>query len=126
MYVPLTVFILDKKERKILGWFVLVGITVAIYFSIILMTEPIGINKLNSCISYSFSFPFKDFVILAYLSAIVGSLCISSLKIFRYFGIVVGFLGLVSWLFFELTFTSVWCFFAAIISSMFFVYLKRK
>ncbi len=126
IYVPLAVFLLDKKERKILGWFVLVGIIVALYFSVILITGPLGINKVSSCISYSFNFPFMDFVILAYLSAVVGSLCISSLKIFRYFGIVVGFLGLVSWLFFEFTFTSVWCFFAAIVSLMFFFYIRYK
>lgn len=59
VYVPLAVFILDKKERKLLGWFILVGVAVAIYFLIILTTEPLGINKINSCISYTFNFPLK-------------------------------------------------------------------
>lgn len=126
VYVPITVFLLDKKERKILGWLVLAGSLVAIYFATILLTGPLTISKVNSCISYKFAFPFSSIVTLAYLSAIVGSLCISSLRIFRYFGIVVGFLGLVAWLFFELTFTSVWCFFAAIVSLMFFFYIKYK
>ena len=126
LYVPVAVFVLDKNERKILRWFVFGGIVVASYFSIILMTVNVSINKLNSCINYSLNFPFKELIILAYLLAIVGSLCVSSLKIFRYFGVAVGFLGLVAWLFFELTFTSVWCFFAAIVSLMFFFYVKYK
>jgi hypothetical protein len=126
IYVPITVFLLDKKERKILGWLVLAGSLVAIYFATILSTGPLVISKVNSCISYDFVFPYSNIVTLAYLSAIVGSLCISSMRIFRYFGIVVGFLGLVAWLFFALTFTSVWCFFAAIVSLMFFFYIKYK
>lgn len=126
IYVPALVFNFDKKERKILTWFVLIGIAVAVYFSITLLIEPLVIRKINSCIDYSFNFPFKNFIALAYISAIVGSLCISSLKIFRYFGIIVGFLGLVSFLFFELTLTSVWCFFAAIVSLMFYFYIKDK
>lgn len=126
VYVPLTVFLLDKKERKILGWLVLAGSLVAIYFATILSTGPLAITKVNSCISYDFAFPYSNIITLAYLSAIVGSLCISSLRIFRYFGIVVGFLGLVAWLFFALTFTSVWCFFAAVVSLMFFFYIKYK
>ncbi len=125
-YVPIAVFLLDKKERKILGWFVFAGITVALYFLVIFMIGPLDIHKVNSCVSYNFNFPFHNFVVLAYLLAIVGSLCISSLNFFRYFGIVVGFLGLVAWLFFALTFTSVWCFFAAIVSLMFFFYIKYK
>lgn len=126
IYVPTTVFLLDTKERKILGWFIFVGIAVALYFSIILMMGPLDVQKINSCVSYNFAFPFQNFVVLAYILAIVGSLCISSLNIFRYFGIVVGFLGLISWFFFAITFTSVWCFFAAIVSLMFFFYIKYK
>ncbi len=126
LYVPIMVFLLDKSERKILGWFILAGVAVAIYFSTIFLLGPLDIQRVNSCVSYNFSFPFQNFVVLAYLLAIVGSLCISSLNIFRYFGIVVGFLGLVSWFFFALTFTSVWCFFAAIVSLMFFFYVKYK
>lgn len=126
IYVPSTVFLLDKTERKILGWFIFAGTAVAIYFTTILILGPLDIHKINSCVNYSFNFPFKNFVILAYLLAVVGSFCISSINILRYFGIAIGFLGLVSWFFFEFTFTSVWCFFAAIVSLMFFFYIRYK
>ena len=126
IYIPVTVFVLDKKERKILAWFMFVGILVALYFLITLVTGFLDVKKLNSCISYTFNFPYKDFVVLAYLAAVIGSLCVSGLKVFRYFGIIAGFLGLVSYLFFVVAFTSIWCFFAAIVSMMFFVYVKYK
>ncbi|MEI6042500.1 MAG: DUF6629 family protein [bacterium] len=126
VYVPSVVYLLDKAERKILGWFILAGSAVAIYFTTVLITGPLDIYKINSCVNYSFDFPFRNFVILAYLLAVVGSFCISSINILRYFGITIGFLGLVSWFFFEYTFTSVWCFFAAIVSLMFYFYIRYK
>jgi len=126
IYVPSMVFILDKSERKILGWFVLAGTAVAIYFTVILMMGPMEVQKVNSCVTYNFNFPFQNYVVIAYLVAVVGSLSISSINIFRYFGIVVGFLGLVAWFFFALAFTSVWCFFAAVVSLMFYFYIRYK
>ena len=126
IYVPATVYLLDKKERKILGWFLTLGILVSIYFLVVLTRESLIISKINYCISYDYNFTLKNFIVPAYLLVIVGSLCISSIRILRWFGIIAGFLGLISWLFFELAFTSVWCFFAAIVSVMFFIYIKYK
>lgn len=125
-YVPPVVFLLDKKERKILGWFTFVGAAVAAYFLIILMNNPLGIDRFNSCIRYSFDLPFSGIASIAYLTSIVGSLCISSLRFFRYFGILAGILGLISWLFFGFAFISVWCFFAAVVSLLFFFYIKYR
>lgn len=126
VYVPLIVFVSDKKERKVLGWFIFVGAAIATYFSAMLMNNPLGIDKFNSCIRYSFDLPFVSFVAMAYMVVIVGSMCVSSLRFFRYFGILVGILGLISWLFFEFAFISVWCFFAAVVSLIFFFYIKYK
>ncbi len=126
IYVPTTVFILDKKERKILLGFIFLGIVISLYFIVVLLTQSLFISKLNACVSYAFNFPFKDLVILLYLLAIVGPLFISSIKIFRWFGLTISVLGIIAWLFFAVTFTSVWCFFAAIVSSMFFLYIKYK
>ena len=36
------------------------------------------------------------------------------------------FFAILTWLFFHVVFTSVWCFFAAVVSSMFYVYLRNK
>ena len=126
VYVPFVVFLLDKKERKVLAWFVLVGTAVAIYFIAILMNGPLDVHKVNSCVTYNFNFPLQNYVVIAYLVAIIGSLSISSINILRYFGIVAGFLGLIAWLFFALAFTSVWCFFAGVVSLMFYFYIRYK
>jgi hypothetical protein len=126
IYVPASVFTLDKERRNIMQWFLILGIIVCIYSLIILITQAIQVERLNQCIAYSFTIPFNNFFDIAYLSAVFAPLLISSREIFRWFGLVVAFLAIISWLFFALTFTSVWCFFAAIVSSMFFVYINVK
>jgi hypothetical protein len=123
IYVPTFVYLLDAKRRKILKWFMFLGLVVAIYFLGMLLTQHITVSRLDYCINYSYYFPFKNMVLLVYLSAIFGSLLISSHRAFRWFGVVSFILAVISFLFFYLDFTSVWCFFAAIISSIFFVYI---
>lgn len=122
-YVPAFVYKLDKKRRGILKWFMLLGTAVALYFAEVLLTVPLTVGKVNQCIGYGFYFPFKDFIIAFYIIAILGSLLISSKKIFRWYGVVIAFFAALSWYFYTVTFTSVWCFFAAIVSSMFFFYV---
>ena len=126
IFAPICVYVLDKKERKTLLGFVLLGIAVSIYFFVMMLTHSLAINKINACIDYSLTYPFKEYAVLAYSLAITGSLFISSIRIFRWFGIAILFFGIISLFFFTVTFTSVWCFFAAVISSMFLLYIKYK
>ncbi len=118
IYVPTMVYILDKKNRHILQWFILLGIAAAIYSLIFLLTGPLAIQELNACVSYSLSFPLKDMGAVVYFSVILGPLFFSSLKILKWFGVVIFILGAISWFFFTAALTSVWCFFAAIVSLM--------
>ena len=126
IYVPAFVFILEKKKRKILKWFLFLGIAVALYFLGLFLTQPVAIEKLKACIGYTFNFPFKDLVNAGYILAVFGPLFMSEHKIFKWFGLAVAVMAMITWLFFALTFASVWCFFAAIVSSMFFVYVRHK
>jgi hypothetical protein len=120
IYIPSSVFMIDKKKRWVLRWFVAVGIAVALYFLGLSLTQTLLITKRNACINYSFGFPFEDLAITAYLVAVLEPLFISSIKMLRWFGIIVAASAVIAWLFFIFAFTSVWCFFAAAISSLFF------
>jgi hypothetical protein len=126
IYVPACVFILDKERRKIMQWFLVLGIIVATYSLLALIMQSLEVQRINACIAYTFQVPFGNFFDIAYLLAVFVPLFISSREVFRWFGVVVAFLAIISWLFFALAFTSVWCFFAAIVSSMFFVYISVK
>ena len=126
IYVPTFVYVLDKKKRKILRWFIFLGSAVGLYFLVLLLTQSLEISKLSACVNYSFNFPLKNIVNGGYLIAVFSPLFISSHHIFKWFGVLVAFFAIIAWLFFTLTFASVWCFFAAIVSSMFFFYIKFK
>ena len=126
IYVPACVLILDKERRKIMQWFLFLGVIVAAYALIMLVMQSLAVQKMNACITYKFNIPFANFFDIAYLTAVFVPLFVSSREIFRWFGVVVAFLAIISWLFFALAFTSVWCFFAAIVSSMFFAYINIK
>ncbi len=123
LYVPIFVYLLDKK--RILKWFMLLGATTALYFSWLMLTETIVISKVNACIRYSFNSPLEDPIFFLYLTAIFGSLLISSHKAFRWYGAAALISAAVSWIFFTMAFTSVWCFFAAILSVIFLLYAYK-
>ncbi len=123
IYSPVAVYILDKEKRDVMKWFVFLGIAISMYFLVIIMTQAPVIQELKSCINYNFNFPLKDLVASGYLLTTLLPLIISSRQIFRIFGAIITVLAIISWLFFTIDFTSVWCFFAAIVSSMFFVYI---
>ena len=126
IYVPLAVYILDKKKRKILKWFVVLGVLLASFFLFLLLTESLSIVSVNQSISYNFKIPFDYLATLLYMSVIVLPLLISSHHMFRLLALAVTFLGLFASLFFFQTFISVWCFFSAIISMLCYFYLKRR
>lgn len=126
IYVPVFVFALDKKRRKILKWFLFLGGAVSMYFIAVLLTQALTISELQSCVNYNFYFPFKNIVTVAYLAAVFGPLFASSREVFHWFGAIVAILAIVTWFFFFLTFASVWCFFAAIVSSLFFIYILKQ
>ena len=126
VFVPTFIYILDLTRRPILQWFVLLGSLVAIYFLIILLTQPMHISEVGYCVQYKFNFPFEYYTISAYALAIFGPLFLSSRKVFRRFGFIVAISAIISWYFYFKTFTSVWCFFAAILSSLLLIYTNRR
>ena len=126
IYVPTFVFILDKKKRNILKYFIALGAVVTLYILIFLIKESLIIRELHSCVSYEFNLPFRTVVLVGYLISIFGPLFLSTLKIFKRIGIVAFVAALGAWLFFAFAFISVWCFFAALVSSLFFFYIRQQ
>lgn len=126
IYVPLFVYVLDKERKKPLRWLILMGLAVALYFVALLERHALHIHERYACVSYTFDFNTEWLVVPLYLLTVFGSLFISSRAIFRWFGLAISLLALVSWKFYTMNFISVWCFFAAVVSSMFFVYVRYR
>lgn len=126
VYVPTFIFILDKKNRNILKKFIFLGVAVAFYSIGISLTQKLSIQEVGSCVNYGFDYSLGWFLAVLYLISVFGPFFASSFKTLKLFGVIFTVLAIISWLFFTVNFVSVWCFFAAIASSMFFVYIKYR
>ncbi len=126
VYVPAFVALLDTKREKASRWFLAVGCLVSAYFVVVLATQPLRIRERSSCVNYTFHLPGQWFVAALYLVAILGPFLFSSRPVFRWFGGIIFLLAAIAGYVYHHNFISVWCFFAAIVSGMFFLFVQRK
>jgi hypothetical protein len=126
IYVPLSLYIFDKTRRKFLLWPMILGGIVSGFFITLLFTNPLTITQVGHSISYDLHAPLKGYIIVAYLLAVFVPLLSSSNKFLRWFGGINILLAVMAGTFHIVTFASVWCFFAAISSTIFFIYLKYR
>jgi hypothetical protein len=127
--LPLSVFKMEEKgkRRKILKIFLGLGILLAAYYGYCMAV--IGVRPEINCyhIIYKGDFP-SVFIIPAFLLYVVVTvtpLFISSLKGCSFMGLLTLFSCAVSAVFFRLYLTSVWCFFAAILSGIIYYILRE-
>ncbi len=126
IYIPFAVFQLDDARRSILKWFVLCGVALSMYFLWILFSTPLSIEVVNKSIVYHLDFSFSIFgTALVYVSVICMPMLVSSQSTIRLFGILTFFSVFFTGIFFLTAFVSVWCFFAAILSSFIFFTVHR-
>ncbi len=125
-YVPLTVLIFDQKRKKALRWLVGVGFAVTLTLFAALVLEPLTVQALKSSIHYDLNIPFKITITAVYALVVCGSLLLSSKKEFRWFGVSLLIAAIITAAFFFINFVSVWCFFAALLSSLIYFYLRQQ
>lgn len=126
VYIPLVVYIFDQKMRYVTKWLLALGIALSSYFLVILFLAPMEIEVMKMGIYYKIALLFGDVTGTLYAIAICGALIASSIKAFRVFGVITFVSVLITTIFFRLTFTSTWCFFAALLSVMIYLYIKES
>ena len=130
---PLSVLLMEENEKRkfYLKILLVTGILLSAYYGFCFANFEVTPRIINYHIQYDHSFP-QIMVIptsVAYLLVTIGPLFISSIKRTHVLGILVAASCLVTAIFFTQYLTSVWCFFAAIISGIIFWILndsKRK
>lgn len=117
-YIPLTVYKMERDplRRSILLGFIAFGLFASIYLLILLITEPLIIEALKGSVVYNINIQAMGFGALAYVAIVCGSTLVSSNKYLQLFGVALFVTAAISAAFFYSAFTSVWCFFAAVIS----------
>ena len=128
VYVPIAVLLLESVpwRRKVLTGIALAGAVVGLYLLYFLVTLPIIARVEGRHIDYV----SPHFYIVAVMTLYVLGTCISSLFSshlwVRLFGIVSFLSFAAAGLFYRVWFISVWCFFAAVLSSIVLVYFLRR
>jgi len=131
--IPLSVIFMEKnqKKKKILRFFLVLGICLSAYYATCLMLFNVNPEIMEYHIQYHTGFPkslaLATFTI--YLAVTITPLFVSSIQKTHMLGVLMFLSCAVTAIFFTQYLTSVWCFFAAIISVVIFWILrdsKRK
>ena len=133
MMIPLSVLFMEenRKKKKTLQLFLALGACIAIYYAAVLAIYNVNPEIMGYHIHYYNSAPqtFAVPAFLIYLAVTIVPLFISSIKKTHLLGVLMFLSCAVTVVFFRQYLTSVWCFFAAIISGVIFWILrdsKRK
>lgn len=118
VFVPWAILSIEPlpNRRQILRVLALIGVVVGLFFLYYILIAPIDARIIHSCISYDTPHPYPLIALSFYVIAVCGSCLVSSRKVVRLFGIglLLSF-GIAGWFYIE-RFSSVWCFFAAVLS----------
>jgi hypothetical protein len=128
LMIPLSVLYMEKSEKrkKILFALMIAGAMLSIYYSYCLLAFNISPQIKGYHIQYDNSFPksLALIVSLIYIIVTITPLFISGIKRTHLLGILMTLSCLVTAIFFTQYLTSVWCFFAALISGVIFWILR--
>lgn len=125
-YTPLAFYLAEKndKRKKIMAFLFFLGTVVAFYFLRLMLTQPIHSEIVNNSIQYVINAPFVLTFTLIYFIATCVSAILSTHKRLRIFGILLTISLALSLYFYFVTFTSIWCFLAAILSIIIFLHIN--
>lgn len=128
--IPLSVLLMEKdsNRRRIVRIFLYGGMLLSLYYGICLLLFRINPQIMNCHIQYSGEFPPKLMLpaFLLYITVTVAPLFISTIRGMYVMGILMFTGCVVSVIFYTENVTSVWCFFAAVMSIIILWILKYK
>ncbi len=127
---PLSVYLLESSpfNRRVLLGVSAVGMALGIYLFGSVVTHGVSTESFSGNLLYSLNFiPFYELSKYLYLLVTSIPFLVANDKWLKLFGIVVILSFGISELFYQVTFVSVWCFFAAILSAgLYFIFRDFK
>lgn len=124
-WVPFTCYLTEtiKIRRKLFLLITITGVVcgAAMFLPFLFNSHWLEVSVVNHSIAYQTTFAYDDYLsriagTIIYILIIIFPLIISSDQYHRVLGILILFSMIVSLIFFNFAFISVWCYFAAIIS----------
>jgi len=119
-WIPFSIYALETKEKKKRCLASFIGIGTVVASGLLWALVHLGATSAISCnhIEYIVNLPetFEPWILFWYCAATIGPLFVSDKKVIRIFGILIAVSVIISGYFYTAYFTSVWCFFAALLS----------
>lgn len=123
------------RRHRVMYWLLAYGVIVALIGLAYILTTSITPQVLENHISYAVSeagngwvqyYGYYWILKLSYCIAVMGPLWISSIPYMRLLavGVTLGYLATEIW--YMVTFASVWCFFAALVSGLVFIVVRKQ
>lgn len=118
VYIPLGVYLHEwsSRRRKWILLFLLLGIGISLYLLYTLISYPLVVSVDGHHLVYSTDGSLSLFGAVFYAVAIAGAFLVSSSPFVRAFGLLTLLSWIGAYMITQVSFASVWCFFAAIIS----------
>jgi hypothetical protein len=128
IYVPLAVWIIEPRtvRRKRLLIPVIVGTMVSLFFVVAIVSHPVAAEIMKSHMHYLFPHSHHKIIFAFYAAAACLAPLLSSHKMVRLFGVVLIASMIAAYFVYQIWFASVWCFFAALLSSVVFLHFLRR
>ncbi len=128
--IPLSMWFMEevKKRKKILTILIVTGGIISLFYAFCLISYNVTPQITGFHIQYIHEFPQTpaEIASLFYPAAIVAPLFVSSVRRMWLIGILIAVSWLVTAIFFAGYLTSVWCFFAALISIVIYYILSKS
>ncbi len=122
LVVPLSVLLIekDRTRKNILYALLAIGALIALInlYIMIFCNSRAEVSGMHIAYISDFNIQLGPIAVAAYLSVTIAPLFISSIRRMHLLGYIMGVSFLVSYLFYTQCLTSVWCFFAALMSFM--------
>lgn len=126
-YGPITIYMVEivPWRRRVLAILSCVGILVGGYVYTTYLIQPIPATIVNHCIYYDHVTPYAMVAAVLYLIATLGAGIISSKYILKFLYTLLAVFAFIAWKIYLNNFASVWCFFAAIASTIIYFVVTR-
>ena len=128
--IPLSMWFMEeaKKRKKILTGLIVTGGIVSLFYAFCLIFYDVTPQIHGFHIKYVDEFPkiLVDIAFIFYLASTIVPLFVSSVRRMWMFGILITVSCLVTGIFFVQYMTSIWCFFAALISAVIYFILNES
>ncbi len=126
-YIPWAVLMNEHQPRrqKWMRVLTVLGLALVVCLIFLLATHPVHAVIYDSCIRYDINTSLSPYLLSWYVFVTVGSFALSSQHLIRWFGWFTAVSVFIAAVFYNWVFTSVWCFFAAVLSILMYVYLRE-